>query len=420
MTIIDRLVNRQKNLSLLYTQPKDGIYFPQGKLITEMLDKLPICVWSNPKLKFCEVDGGSVLSSEIVIRLMNGLEKFKQNEKERYIYIMNNMIYCYTSSAVYFNVSKKLLLLENNEIEHNIYNIDFLDTNNDIKFDVTVGIPQHRVRINVGDNTINLAAVWDDYVIKAFQNTNKEGYVSLIHPCYWRNPSGAFKNIKKLLCSKKMLHLEIHDSNDGQKIFNTYMRYDWYVCQNLDYDGSKTEVRFQDGTIINYDLNDMPFIPNGSLKLIKKLLAKNGDENCNIIHSYSIYNGKKNYVSKNKSNKFKYPVVYLVHTAGDMTLWYSSKNEGHFGIPKLIWSNGAIKSITSVIDNNGKYGLMPFSYAIVDTTENLCHIKKAFDSKRFRNLMGDCELSNGGSRRMMSFFKKDFWKYFVTKTGKEI
>ena len=54
------------------------------------------------------------------------------------------------------------------------------------------------------------------------------------------------------------------------------------------------------------------------------------------------------------------------------------------GIKKFMWSNGRIKSIGSVIDKEGKYGLTQFAYGIVDKEENLENIKNAFDSNKFR------------------------------------
>jgi hypothetical protein len=83
-------------------------------------------------------------------------------------------------------------------------------------------------------------------------------------------------------------------------------------------------------------------------------------------------------------------------------------------VSKLIWSNGRISSIGSYVDENGKYGLTQFSYAIVDEKKNLPEIKKAFDSKEFRYLMELCAVGQlTVNYKIISIFKKDFWKEFV-------
>jgi site-specific DNA-methyltransferase (adenine-specific) len=127
MTIIEQLIKRQETLSLLYSPANTEVYTPI-KLVKEMLDKLPGEVWSNPELKFCDpaVKSGIFLS-EMMIRLMKGLENFERNENKRYIYIVENMIYGYTTSDLSFKVAKKLLLLENSKIIHNIFNRSFLE-----------------------------------------------------------------------------------------------------------------------------------------------------------------------------------------------------------------------------------------------------------------------------------------------------
>ena len=79
-----------------------------------------------------------------------------------------------------------------------------------------------------------------------------------------------------------------------------------------------------------------------------------------------------------------------------------------------MWSNGRIKSIGSVIDKEGKYGLTQFAYAIVDKEENLENIKKAFDSNNFRRLMEYCAVCQlTVNYKIIALFKKDFWKEFI-------
>jgi hypothetical protein len=97
-----------------------------------------------------------------------------------------------------------------------------------------------------------------------------------------------------------------------------------------------------------------------------------------------------------------------------MTLWFSKYKEGHFGIPKLIWSNGRITSVGSFLDLKGEYGLTQFAYAIADEKENLPLIKKAFDSDKFRIIMQSCAVGQLLiNYKIISLFRKDFWREFI-------
>jgi hypothetical protein len=132
-----------------------------------------------------------------------------------------------------------------------------------------------------------------------------------------------------------------------------------------------------------------------------------------ILYSSSLYDHRKKYMSKTKTEEFKYSCVYTVNSKSEVKLYYSSKQHGHFGVPKLIWGNGAILSIGSYIDINGDYGLTDFAYAIVDKPENLPKIKAVFDSKEFKYLMEMCCVGlRSINYRVIRLFKKDFWKEF--------
>mgnify|MGYP003330653232 CR=1 FL=1 len=146
---------------------------------------------------------------------------------------------------------------------------------------------------------------------------------------------------------------------------------------------------------------------------LKKLIAKEGEEKCEVLYSRSIYDPRRKYISKEADRKHIYPCVYLINSKSELKLIFSSENRGHFGIKKLIWSNGSINSLGSFIDKEGKYGLTCFSFAIVDEEENLENIKKAFDSKKFRELMEYCTLLYSINHKIIQLFRKDFWKEFI-------
>jgi hypothetical protein len=286
-----------------------------------------------------------------------------------------------------------------------------------MKFDVIVGNPPYQTHT---DNKSR--AIWPAFVQKAFELATPDGYVTLIHPSGWRNVTGKYDIIKDLYTTKTLNYLSIHNVKDGIKTFGAETRYDVCNAQNTDSTSKHlTAVRFEDGVTQQVNLKKLPFIPNCDLDTVMKLVAKVGEETVGVLHDYTAYETRKAHmlhngkVVKTKTAEHKDPVVYTVNAEHIASLMYSSiKTNGHFGISKLIWSNGRISSVGSIIDAEGKYALTPFAYAIVDTPENLPLIKKAFDSPKFRKLMTACSVGqNNINHKIIATFRKDFWKTFV-------
>ena len=58
---------------------------------------------------------------------------------------------------------------------------------------------------------------------------------------------------------------------------------------------------------------------------------------------------KKEQMSKTQTTEHIYPCIYLTYKDGSYKLWYSNtKSKGHFGIPKVIFSNG--RNFNTIID----------------------------------------------------------------------
>lgn len=124
-------------------------------------------------------------------------------------------------------------------------------------------------------------------------------------------------------------------------------------------------------------------------------------------------------MSKTKKDKFIHPCCYTITGKDGMKCFYSSeKKDEHFGIPKVIWSNGL--GTYPVIDDTGTYGLTQFSYAIVDTKQNLEKIKEAMNNPKFIQLMEYVKFTNNKyNYKVIRLMKKDFWKLFVDKKEDE-
>lgn len=275
-----------------------------------------------------------------------------------------------------------------------------------MKFDVIVGNPPYQMVTNGNSNPI-----WHNFVLKSVDLLKEGGYLNMIHPAGWRNVDGRFSDVHDILLSKQMEYLEIHNEKDGQKTFGASTRYDWYTIQNIDR-YKNTIVRFEDGTIEELDLRQIPFIPNHSYDRVKSLIAQEGEERVNVLYSRSAYGTDKKNTSKQKTEEFKYPVAYHVSKNDGVSLKWSSTNQnGHFKVPKIIWGNSARTGFH--LDINGEYGLTQFTYGLVDSPENLEQIIKVLDENYDEISSMTNVVGSGINHKVISTFRKDFWKEFV-------
>jgi hypothetical protein len=236
--------------------------------------------------------------------------------------------------------------------------------------------------------------------------------MSMVHPSWWRNVSGVFKKTQSLILSKQIEQLNMFGFGDGLKTFNAQINYDYYCIKNTP-PHKNTKVVCENGEIEYTDISKLDFIPSENIKEILSLVAKDGEEKVEICHSYSAYETRKNWISKTKTDIFKYPCVYTVVKGSNINLLWSSTNDnGHFNIPKVIWSNGSATS--AILDENGEYGLTQFSYAIIDDPENLKNIQIALNNERFiEKIMLFKGLASIYNHKIIATFRKDFWKDFI-------
>jgi site-specific DNA-methyltransferase (adenine-specific) len=71
----------------------DEVFTPPS-LVNEMLDKLPVEVWSQPDKTWLDPCAGLGNFSVVILeRLMDGLSKWEPNEEKRKKHILENMLY---------------------------------------------------------------------------------------------------------------------------------------------------------------------------------------------------------------------------------------------------------------------------------------------------------------------------------------
>ena len=401
-----------------------GEVFTSLELVEEMLDKLPVEVWSNPHLKFLDPANGIGNFPVILVKkLMEGLKEWQPDSELRLKHILENQIYvCELQSK---NMFIYLQLFDSeNKYKLNFHRGSFLDENfKDVmkkwgveKFDVVVGNPPYNNDQKAEGKRGGGSTLWDKFVIKVLNSFLKEnGYLVFVHPTLWRKPQSdrsTSKDVSELMMKKQIHYLECHDSNDGMKVFNAGTRYDFYVLENCPI-YKETLINGEDRKDVLVNLKNYDFIPNYNLELFDKIIAKEGDDKCPILFNVSNYETRKSWVSDDKNDEYKYTLIHSTPKGGTRYKYSSRNDNGHFGISKIIFGDGGIGDV--IIDMNGEYGMTQHSMGIlVSSLDEANNIKKALLSNNFNEFLKTVMWSNFQiDWKLFSYLKKDFWKEFI-------
>jgi hypothetical protein len=373
----DKLGNSNKNLQYISTS---------FELVDEILSKLKEYTDFNNKT-FC------VFNLEFLESLC-------------YDYKVNgDMIFFVTDSPEKAKIAKSMYgVTIAEDTEENNLNL-FLNWETDMKFDVVVGNPPYQTPSKGGNGQRDL---WPKFVEKSFDIVKEDGYVTLVHPAKWRRTE---EKLWERLSQKQIKYLEIHNDQDGRKTFGAVTRYDWYVIQNSKC-SSKSIVVDENGKTHSINLSELPCLPNYNFEAFWNVVAKDNEKTLDIIYSASLYDVRKPYMSKEKSDKFQYPCVYGMYQDGTISEFYSSEKSNHF-VSKVILGIG--RYAYPLIDIEGKYGLTQNAFGIkVSSLKEAENIKKAIESDKFKEIIKATKWGNFQTDwRMFKYFKKDFWKDFV-------
>jgi hypothetical protein len=418
-----KTISKYIDTSKLCSKQFGEVFTPEW-LIEEMVSLLP--KFTKDMVVLDNASGIGNFSIVLIEKIMKDLEYEIIDEEERKKHIIENMIIQCELQIKNAFVNYYILDPEN---KYNLkifrgsflsddckkLNPEFLEKCKEWgieKFDIVIGNPPYQKQVGPRKTQ----AIWPNFVERSFEICKEGGYVSLIHPIGWRDVDGIHKQTQNLLKSKNILYLEMHNIEDGTKTFGAKTPYDWYVIRNTENINEMTTIKTQDGLIIEKNINELEFIPNGMFDEVISLIAKDGEERVDILHSYSDYETRKPYMSKTKNDINVYPCVYGILKDGTVNYFWSSLNKGHFGTTKLIIAKGMNPTITR--DYNGDYAMTQFAFGIIDTEENLIKIEKVITSDIFQkiNLMTKYGATQGNPLvypKILSTFRKDFWKDFL-------
>ena len=393
-----------------------GEVFTPLDLVEKMLDTLnkEKEVWTNPDLKWLEPGSGiGNFSICVFYRLMDGLKTAIPDSAKRERHIIENMLYMAELNPANVHICKSVFKAKKNGYKLNIYEGDFLELDPEKEwgvkqFDVIVGNPPYQKQVGVKKTQ----PLWNLFIKDSIKVLVKDGYLLFINPSGWRAPYGTFRDIFDIIINRELIFLSMNDFKKGSSIFNVGTNFDYYLLKNTLSSSNKTKIIDIKNNTFTIDLHNLSFIPSGRFDVFNAIIADDTDEQVNVLYSSSAYEIRKKHMSETKKNDFKYPCVYTITKENGIKLYYSNKKDGHFDIPKVIWSNGS--GTYPVLDETGMYGLTQFSYAIVDTEENLQYIADALNTPEFIDLMTYVKFTdNKYNHKVIGLFKKDFYKYFL-------
>ncbi len=424
--IFSKNINNNKELSVLI----DKYFIPQElekksnaevstpfKLRQEMLDKMPIEFWTTPKKVFepCSGKGGFVI--DIIDRFMIGLKETIPDEKERYKIIVEDCLYFSDINQTNIFICKLLIDPYNKYNLHynegDTLDLDIKDKWNIDGFDSVIGNPPYNSSGNTGTGN----TIWQNFTNKTLNKwLNSNGYLLFVHPPGWRKPNterGRFNKLYKLMTlDNQMIYLSIHGIKDGQQTFKCGTRYDWYIIEKKK-KYKNIIINDEKGIILNINPTKYNWLPNYNIEILYKILAKEGDEKCEIVYSPSAYEHRKLWMSKKKDNDYIYTCIHSTPQKEIRYMYSKVNNKGHFGISKIIFGETGIYN--SIIDIKGDYGLTNGCIGIkISDYQNGINYKNFLESDIMKDLIKSCSFSSFRvDWNIFKDMKKDFWKEFI-------
>ena len=367
--------------------------------------------------------------------------KGDSNKEKRRKHIVEKMLFMIELNKGNVNTSRKIFKMIAPNANSNICCADTLAMTDDKlqtvfgvkQFDVVMGNPPFQAFQEATGKRGGGDELYMKFVKKSLELLIANGYLVFVHPPSWRKPEynvGRKKSknadVFKLMAHEhQLIYLEIHNSDDGLRIFKAGTRYDWYILKNTKAI-HETIINDETRTYVKVDLRNFEFLPNFNIKNVLKLFPKHSESSCElgefdeksgeyinqpcILYERSAYGSDKPWVFTSKTASFQYPLVHSTLKDGTRFLYSNRKDKGMFGISKVIFGESGINN--PVIDMEGKYGMTQGAMAIVVKSKKEATRLNAFLQSNFcKNILFSCMW--GGFRidwRLFTYFKAHFWE----------
>ncbi len=414
---LQSLIDNPKELLELINdclKPKDiekkqyGEVFTPMILVNEMLDKLPIEVWTNKDLKWLDPAAGmGNFPIAVYLRLMDSLKNEIIDVKERKKHILKSMLYMSELNKKNVLITKQIFDI-NNEYQLNIYEGDSLkvDYNKEFgikQFDIIIGNPPYQKENKKNDTARGGTNnnLYLEFIDNAISLLKIDGYLLFIHPLNWRKIGS---KIFSEFINRNIHYLKL---NYGGEFFESVsVKTDYYVLKNSNSENYTTTIEFiknKKNITSNVVLsNTLKFIPNIFNEHINSILDKiniYGKQYECIISSDC--HKTRQHVEKGKTDVFKYP---LFNTSGNPFKYFSSKPHKNQYSKKIILSNSG--KLSPFYDEGILGTTQDSMYILVNSKEEANILIDTLDSELFTFLIQICQWGNfRNEASLFTYFK---------------
>ena len=293
---------------------ENGEVFTPMILVNEMLDKLPLEVWKNKKLKWFDPAAGmGNFPIAVYLKLMEGLKDEIEDTEKRKKHILEKMIYMCELNKKNVLVCKQIFDI-NNEHKLNLYHgntleFDPYDTFKIKQFDIILGNPPYNkggIRSHTGKQLGEKnETIWTKFIEKAFEWLKMNGYLIFINPLSWLKKSHSLHNI---MLEKHVIWMKLWDNSQSKGMINADIPISLFVLQNkINNNNEKTEItsilkRRNLTTTSNEYLNKNYSIPLAYHSIFNKLI--------NFIETHNLQLDYSTKTVKSIGTKTKIPLKY--------------------------------------------------------------------------------------------------------------
>lgn len=273
--------------------------------VKEMIQSIPESFWEKQNLKILDPCCGNgnfhliifykLLQHHSKDNILNNILYFNDVNKER----LNNV-------RKYFNTSGKFNI--------NITNNDYIDYNDDNKYDLIVANPPYAKILENGKRAAKNHNLIKDFLEKALTQLKPNGYLLFITPDNWMSFADRNTIVSKLT-SLQIIHLDIHSSKKYfKKIGSTFT---WYLVENcpfyknINVTGIYNKKEYKD-SVTSLKRNYIPLFYN---QLVYSILSKTIDDtSCNKfkvetssdLHKYT----KRDLIQTIQDDTYKYKLIH--------------------------------------------------------------------------------------------------------------
>jgi adenine-specific DNA-methyltransferase len=358
--------------------------------IEEMISKIPIELWKREKMKILDPCCGN---GNFHLVISNELGKYDIDKKIIFEEILKfNDI----NKDRLENVKK---IFSNDLYNLNISNSNFLNDNDNDKYDLIVANPPYAKLMEDGKRTSKNHNLIKDFIEKSLSLLKSNGYLLFITPDNWMSYADRNILIEKIT-SLQIIHLDIHNAKKYFKKIGS--SFTWYIIQNCNYykDITISGIWKKEVYLSVVSSQKMKFIPLLYNQIVQSILSKTilnsslkkfDIRTSSYLHKYT----KKELINIEETEIFKYK---LIHTP-KQTVYSSKPHKFQDGYKVFI---STTDKYNLIIDNCGM--TQSIAFILCDSQEQAQKYIKILYNPLYQFINNICRWGNFNNIRILQQF----------------